>query len=118
MNSIFSNGPSLSSRNSEAVVSGDVRLTYARAWRAREPWAHVMRGLGVEKGDRVAILSQNDHRMLEAFFGAPLIGAILMSLNFRLLPSDFEYILNHGEAKVVIVESGLEHLIDADSSAT
>ncbi len=97
----------------EAVVSGDLRLTYAQVGARVNAWAHTMRELGVEKGDRVAILSQNDHRMLEAFFGAPRIGAILMSLNFRLLPSDFEYILNHGEAKVVIVESGLEHLIES-----
>lgn len=97
----------------EAVVSGDLRLTYADLGDRVNRWAHVMRHLGIEKGDRVAILSQNDHRMLDAFFGSPLIGAILMSLNFRLLPSDFEYILNHGEAKVIIVESGLEHLIDS-----
>ncbi len=96
----------------EAVVCGDVRLTYHQLGQRVNAWAHVMRSLGVAKGDRVAILSQNCHRMLEAFFGAPKIGAILMSLNFRLVPSDFEYILNHGEAKVVIVEAGLEHLIE------
>ena len=96
----------------EAVVCGDVRLTYRQFGDRVNAWAHVMRSLGVEKGDRVAILSQNCHRMLEAFFGAPSTGAILMSLNFRLLPSDFEYILNHGEARVIIVEAGLEHLID------
>lgn len=96
----------------EAVVCGDVRLTYRQFGDRVNAWAHVMRSLGVQKGDRVAILSQNCHRMLEAFFGAPSIGAVLMSLNFRLLPSDFEYILNHGEARVIIVEAGLEHLID------
>jgi fatty-acyl-CoA synthase len=71
-----------------------------------------MRALGVEKGDRVAILSQNCHRILEAFFGTPLLGSILMPLNFRLVSDDFEYILNHGGAKVVIVEEGLTDLID------
>jgi fatty-acyl-CoA synthase len=96
----------------EAIVCGDLRLTYREFGERVNSWAHIMRSIGVEKGDRVAILSQNCHRMLEAFFGAPRIGAILMSLNFRLLPSDFEYILNHGEATVVIVEAGLEHLID------
>ncbi len=96
----------------EAVVCGDVRLNYREFGRRVNAWAHVLRSLGIEKGDRVAILSQNCHRMLEAFFGAPRIGAILMSLNFRLVAADFEYILNHGEAKVIIVEAGLEHLID------
>ena len=59
-----------------------------------------MRSLGVEKGDRVAIISQNDHRMMDGFFGAPLIGSIYMPINFRLIASDFEYILNHAEAKI------------------
>ena len=58
-----------------------------------------MRSLGVEKGDRVAIISQNGHRMMDGFFGAPLIGAVYMPINFRLVASDFEYILNHGAAE-------------------
>jgi len=97
----------------EAVVCGDTRLTYSQFGERVNRWANLMRGFGVEKGDRVAMLSQNCHRMLEAFFGTPLLGSILMPLNFRLVPDDFEYILNHGGAKVLIVEEGLTHLIDA-----
>lgn len=96
----------------EAIVSGDLRLTYRQLGDRVNRWAHAMRTLGVEKGDRVAIISQNSHRMIEGFFGAPLIGAILMPINFRLVASDFEYILNHAEAKVLIVEEGLTSLIE------
>ncbi len=96
----------------EAVVCGEHRFTYRQLSARVHQWANLMRNFGVKKGDRVAILSQNCHRMLEAFFGTPLLGAILMPLNFRLIPDDFNYILNHGEAKVVIVEEGLTHLID------
>jgi len=96
----------------EAVVCGAHRFTYRQFGARVNAWAHAMRALGVRHGDRVGILSQNCHRMLEAFFGAPLIGAISMPINFRLVPSDFEYILNHGGAKVVIVESGLTPLMD------
>ncbi|MEN3331596.1 MAG: hypothetical protein V7641_961 [Blastocatellia bacterium] len=95
-----------------AVVCGDVRLTYAELGERVRRWANAMRALGIEKGDRVAMLSQNCHRVLEAFFGTPLLGAILMPLNFRLVADDFEYILNHGGARVVIVEDGLTHLLD------
>ncbi len=98
--------------DSEAVVCGEHRFTYKQFNARVNQWANLMRNFGVKKGDRVAILSQNCHRMLEAFFGTPLIGAILMPLNFRLIPDDFNYILNHGEAKVVIVEEGFTHLID------
>ncbi|MCI0335970.1 MAG: long-chain-fatty-acid--CoA ligase [Acidobacteria bacterium] len=96
----------------EAIVSGDLRLTYKQFGERVNRWAHAMRALGVENSDRVAIISQNSHRMLDGFFGAPLIGAILMPINFRLVSSDFEYILNHAEAKVLIVEEGLTHMID------
>jgi fatty-acyl-CoA synthase len=96
----------------EAIVCGDVRLTYAQFGARVRAWANAMRALGIRKGERVAVLSQNCHRMLEAYFGTPLLGAILMPLNFRLVPDDFEYILNHGGARVVIVEEGLTHLLD------
>jgi fatty-acyl-CoA synthase len=98
--------------NKDAVICGDLRLTYRQFGERVNRWANLMRSLGVQKGDRVAILSQNCHRVLEAFFGTPLLGSILMPLNFRLVPDDFDYILNHGGAKVLVVEEGLTHLID------
>jgi fatty-acyl-CoA synthase len=96
----------------EAIVSGDLRLTYNQFGRRVNRWANLMRSLGVEKGDRVAIISQNDHRMMDGFFGAPLIGAVYMPINFRLIASDFEYILNHAEAKILIVEEWLAPAIE------
>src|SRR5215510_6771525 len=96
----------------EAIVSGDLRLTYNQFGRRVNRWANLMRSLGVEKGDRVAIISQNDHRMMDGFFGAPLIGAVYMPINFRLIASDFEYILNHAEAKILIVEDWLAPTIE------
>ena len=96
----------------EAIVSGDLRLTYRQFGERVYRWANLMRSLGVEKGDRVAVLMPNSHRLLEAFFGAPLLGIILMPLNFRLVADDFDYILNHGGAKVLIIEEELVPLIE------
>lgn len=97
----------------EAVVCGHTRMTYAEFGERVNRWANLMTSLGIAKSDRVAVLSQNCHRVLEAFFGTPLLGSILMPLNFRLVSEDFLYILNHGGARVVIVEEGLTHLIDS-----
>ena len=97
----------------EAIVCGQYRLTYNQLGERVNRWANAMIGLGLEKGNRVALLTQNDHRMIEAFYGAPRIGVISMPMNFRLTPADFEYILNHGKARVLIVERGLEDQIDA-----
>jgi fatty-acyl-CoA synthase len=99
--------------NKEAIVCGDTRLTYRQFGERVNRWSNAMSCLGIQKGDRVAMLSQNCHRVLEAFFGTPLLGSILMPLNFRLVSDDFEYILNHGGAKVLIVEEGLTDLIDS-----
>jgi fatty-acyl-CoA synthase len=97
----------------EAIISGDLRLTYNQFGARVYAWANLMRSLGVEKGDRVAIISQNSHRMMDGFFGAPLIGAIYQPINFRLVADDFDYILNHAEAKVVIVEDWLTAAVDS-----
>ncbi|MFT4690628.1 MAG: fatty-acyl-CoA synthase [Limisphaerales bacterium] len=97
----------------EAIVCGARRLTYNELGDRTNRWSNAMAGLGLQKGERVALLSQNDHRLIEAFFGAPQIGVISMPMNFRLTPADFEYMLNHGKAKVLIVEQGLEDQIDA-----
>jgi fatty-acyl-CoA synthase len=97
----------------EAVVSGELRLTYRELGVRVNRWVHLMREAGVRHGDRVAVISQNDHRLLEGFFGAPLLGAIYMPINFRLIASDFGYILNHAEAKVLLVEEALLSVVES-----
>ncbi len=97
----------------EAVVSGDLRFTYKQLGERVNRWANLMRSFGVQQGERVAIISQNDHRMLDGFFGAPLAGVVYMPINFRLIAADFEYMLNHAEAKVLIVENWLIPTIEA-----
>jgi fatty-acyl-CoA synthase len=96
----------------EAVICGAHRLTYNQVADRVHRWSNAMTGLGLQKGDRVGILSKNCHRVIDAFYGAPLNGLVAMPMNFRLLSSDFEYILNHGKAKALVVQSGLEHLIE------
>jgi len=96
----------------EAVVCGAHRFTYRQLGERVNRWSNAMRWLGIGKGERIALLSMNCHRMLEAFFGAAQSGIIGMPMNFRLMPEDFLYILNHGGAKALIVEVGLEHLIE------
>src|SRR5258705_8133878 len=95
----------------EAIVCGNTRLTYGQFGRRVNQWANAIRGLGVQKGDRVAMLSQNCHRVLEAFFGTPLLGSILMPLNFRLLPDHFHYILHHCGEQMAVAPRRLKPLI-------
>jgi fatty-acyl-CoA synthase len=87
----------------EAVVDGDLRLTYREFFDRCDRWSSVLQGLGVRQGDRVATISPNTHAQLECFYSAPQLGAVLVPINYRLTPEDFAYIVNHSGATVLCV---------------
>ncbi|MGB3289082.1 MAG: acyl-CoA synthetase, partial [Burkholderiaceae bacterium] len=60
---------------------------------------------GIGKGDTVAVMLPNTPPMVEAHFGIPMLGAVLNALNTRLDPQMVAFMLDHGEAKVVIVDT-------------
>jgi fatty-acyl-CoA synthase len=90
-----------------AVACGDDRESYRELGARVNRLANALAALGVGKGDRVAILSPNCHRFMESFFGVTAIGAVLVPLNYRLVPPDFVYIVNHGGVKVFLVDHEL-----------
>jgi fatty-acyl-CoA synthase len=95
-----------------AVVHGDRRLTYAdlgeRAWRL----ANALRASGLEKGDRVATLLPTSPAMLEAHFGVPAAGGILVTVNTRLSSGEIEYILRHSGARYLLLDAELAGLAE------
>ena len=92
-----------------AVVDGERRYTYHELEARVHRLANALRHMGVAQGDKVAVLSPNSHRVLEAFFAVPQLGAVLIPLNFRLTTPEFAYILEHAEAKVVLVDWEYAH---------
>jgi fatty-acyl-CoA synthase len=97
-----------------ACVHGESgrRLTYGelgeRSWRL----ANGLRDGGVERGDRVATLLPNSPAMLEAHYGVPAAGAILVSINTRLSGGEIEYILGHSGASVLLLDAELAPLVE------
>lgn len=89
----------------EAVVDGDLRLTYAEFLERCDRWSMALRSLGVQQGDRVAYIAPNTHAMLESFYAVPQLGAVLVPLNYRLIADDFAYLINHSGARVVCAHS-------------
>jgi fatty-acyl-CoA synthase len=87
-----------------AVIDAARRYTYRSLETRVHRLANALRHLGVAQHDKVAVLSPNSHRMLEAFFAVPNLGAILTPLNYRLTTPEFAYILGHSETKVVLVD--------------
>jgi len=69
--------------------------------------AAALQKLGIRPGDRVATLCWNHHQHLEAYFGIPLIGAVLHTLNLRLHPDELSFIVNDADDAVVLVDETL-----------
>jgi acyl-CoA synthetase (AMP-forming)/AMP-acid ligase II len=86
--------------------------TYADMIRRAKRLAAGLQALGVQPGDRVAILAWNHHRQLEAFFGIPASGAVLHTLNLRLHPDDLAYIVDHAGDSVLLVDAALLPLLE------
>ncbi len=96
-----------------AIVDGEKRFSYADFQERVNRLSNALLALGVKKGDRVCILSPNSHFFLESIYGTSQIGAILVPLNYRLVPEDHEYILNHAGVKIVLVDREQTGIIDA-----
>ncbi|PIE13686.1 MAG: acyl-CoA synthetase [Rhodobacterales bacterium] len=87
-----------------AVVHGDHRKTYSEYYDRVTRLASALTTLGVEPGDVVATVLPNIPAQAEAHFGVPACGAILNTINTRLDVATISHILDHGEAKVVLVD--------------
>ncbi|MCG8360689.1 MAG: acyl-CoA synthetase [Kiloniellales bacterium] len=87
-----------------AVIHGERRISY-RAFNERaNRLASALAKRGVRRGDAVAIMAPNVPAMLEAHYGVPILGAVLNSINTRLDAATIAFILEHGEAKVLITD--------------
>src|SRR5437773_553003 len=65
----------------QAVVDGDLRLTYEQFFDRCDRWAAALVGMGVKPGDRVVTIAPNTHAQLEAFYAVPQVGAVLVAIN-------------------------------------
>ena len=87
-----------------AVVHGDLRRTWAQTYSRCRQLASALTQAGLGEGDTVAVMLPNTPPMVEAHFGIPMAGAVLNALNTRLDPEAVAFMLDHGEAKAVIVD--------------
>src|SRR3954466_1743882 len=85
----------------EAVVDGELRLTYEQFFDRCDRWSAALQRLGVSRGDRIAYIAPNTHAQLESFYAVPQIGAVLVPINYRLSAEEFTYIITHSGATVV-----------------
>ncbi len=87
-----------------AIVHGSLRQTWSQTYTRCRQLASALQRAGIGKNDTVAVMLPNTPPMVEAHFGIPMAGAVLNTLNTRLDPETIAFMLDHGEAKAVIVD--------------
>ena len=90
--------------NRVAVVHGARRFTYAAMLERCRRLASALAAAGVEPGETVAVLAPNIPEMLEAHYGVPMAGAVLLTVNIRLDAPAVAFILRHSAARVLLVD--------------
>ena len=87
-----------------AIVHGDLRQNWGQTYARSRQLASSLQKIGIGKNDTVAVMLPNTPPMVEAHFGVPMSGAVLNTLNTRLDAETLAFMLDHGEAKALIVD--------------
>jgi fatty-acyl-CoA synthase len=87
-----------------AIVHGSKTTSYAEFYARARRLASALAKRGIKKGDTVSVMLPNTPPMLEAHYGVPMTGAVLNALNTRLDPAALAFMLDHGEAKILITD--------------
>ena len=95
-----------------AVVHEDRRYTYRRLGERVNRLASALRDAGLQKGDRVAYVCPNIPALLEAHFGVPAAGGVLVALNYRLTAEEIARLVEHAGARLVFVDHEYQHLAE------
>jgi long-chain acyl-CoA synthetase len=109
-------------RHRDAITCGDVTLSYAETWERCCRLAAGLRGLGVQRGDRVAVVGPNCHRYVELYQAVPGAGMVLVPLNQRHTEAELRYALEDSGTKVLFAGRDIggladcvEHVVDLDA---
>jgi fatty-acyl-CoA synthase len=87
-----------------AVIHGNRRYSWSETYARCRRLASALVGHGIRPGETVAVMLSNTPEMYECHFGVPMTGAVLNCLNTRLDAANIAFILDHGEARVVITD--------------
>ena len=105
--------PLRQSPGQEIVYRDTRRLTYREFGQRVHRLGSALAGLGVRHGDTVAVMDWDSHRYLECFFGIPMAGAVLMTVNVRLSPEQILYTIDHAKTDVIVCNTEFLPLLRA-----
>ena len=95
-----------------AVVHGETQRSWAETYQRCIKLASALNRRGINKGDTVAVMLPNVPASLEAHFGVPMCGAVLNTLNIRLDAKTIAFILDHGEAEVLLTDKEFAPIVN------
>ena len=98
--------------NYEAVVYESRSYTWGEVYKRCVKFASALDKLGVKTGDTVSIMAFNTPEIFEAHYSIPMVGAVINAINTRLDPNTVSYILQHSDAKVLIVDRQFHDVIE------
>ena len=93
--------------NYEAIVYEDRKYTWSEVYKRATRFASALEKIGITKGDTVSFLAFNTPEIFEAHYSVPMTGAVLNTINIRLDANTISYILDHSDAKVLVVDRQL-----------
>ena len=93
--------------NYEALIYEDRKFTWNQVYKRTVKFASALNKIGVRKGDTVSFLAFNTPEIFEGHYSVPMTGAVLNTINIRLDAKTIAYILDHSEAKVLVVDRQL-----------
>ena len=93
--------------NYEAIVYENRKYTWSEVYKRCVKFASALSKIGISKGDTVSFLAFNTPEIFEAHYSVPMTGGVLNTINIRLDANTISYILNHSDAKVLVVDRQL-----------
>ena len=97
--------------NYEALVYEDKTYTWAQIYNRCTQFASALEKIGIGKGDTVSVMACNTPEIFEAHYAIPMTGAVLNTINIRLDAKTVAYILEHSDAKVLIVDRQFHEVV-------
>ena len=97
--------------NYEALVYEDRKYTWSEIYKRCTQFASALEKIGIGKGDTVSVMACNTPEIFEAHYSVPMTGAVLNTINIRLDSKTVSYILEHSDAKVLIVDRQFHEVV-------
>ena len=94
-----------------SVIYGSRRYVWSQTYERCKRLASALVKAGLKKHDTVAVMAANTPELVECHFGVPMAGGVLNTINVRLDASTVAYILNHGEARFLLTDTGFSKTI-------